>query len=326
MSNGGWIKLHRCLLDKAAWKICTDGQKAVLITILLLANREPQNWLWKGDLYECQAGQLITSLPALAKASGASVQTVRSALAKLEKAGFLTSESSPEGRLITVTNWVDYQGIPNRPPTDGSTVNSTDNQQTTQQTANRPTNGNPTDYTNTEKQGNTRKTEDNQQTVNRASSEVLTRRSTDGSTVNSTDNQQTTQQLTRRKEEKKREGINNKYRGIPPISPRRSVNAVPEASQEDLMAVGVPPALCEQVSEWVSNRDAKGETLTQGEFKSFVSMVNAKATQYGAKAVSDLIGEAMSNGYKGVPWDRLERRARDKPANTFLQDLMEAEV
>ena len=92
------------------------------------------------------------------------------------------------------------------------------------------------------------------------------------------------------------------------------------------MAVGVPPALCEQVSEWVSNRDAKGETLTQGEFKSFVSMVNAKATQYGAKAVSDLIGEAMSNGYKGVPWDRLERRARDKPANTFLQDLMEAEV
>ena len=114
--------------------------------------------------------------------------------------------------------------------------------------------------------------------------------------------------------------------GVPPISPRRSVNAVPEASQEDLMAVGVPPALCEQVSEWVSNRDAKGETLTQGEFKSFVSMVNAKATQYGAKAVSDLIGEAMSNGYKGVPWDRLERRARDKPANTFLQDLMEAEV
>ena len=114
--------------------------------------------------------------------------------------------------------------------------------------------------------------------------------------------------------------------GAPPISPRRSVNAVPEASQEDLMAVGVPPALCEQVSEWVSNRDAKGETLTQGEFKSFVSMVNTKAAQYGAKAVSDVIGEAMSNGYKGVPWDRLERRARDKPANTFLQDLMEAEV
>jgi DNA-binding transcriptional regulator YhcF (GntR family) len=140
MSNSGWIKLHRYLLDKAAWKICTEGQKVVLITILLLVNKEPKNWLWKGKLYECQAGQLITSISGLATASGTSAQTVRSAITKLEKAGFLTNESSPEGRLITVTNWDDYQGTANKAPTNRSTINSTSDQQTTQQSSNKAAN------------------------------------------------------------------------------------------------------------------------------------------------------------------------------------------
>ncbi len=113
--------------------------------------------------------------------------------------------------------------------------------------------------------------------------------------------------------------------GNPPIAPR-SINAVPRASAEDLASVGVPPALTEQVSQWIANKDARRETLTENEFKSFVSTVNANAARYGVKAVSDLIKDTMSNGYKGIPWDRLERRARDKPTNTFLQDLMEVEA
>ncbi len=127
-----------------------------------------------------------------------------------------------------------------------------------------------------------------------------------------------------RKEEK--EKSEKAEEGNPPIAPR-SINAVPRASEEDLASVGVPPALTEQVSQWIANKDARRETLTENEFKSFVSTVNANAARYGVKAVSDLIKDTMSNGYKGIPWDRLERRARDKPtANTFLQDLMEVET
>ncbi len=126
-----------------------------------------------------------------------------------------------------------------------------------------------------------------------------------------------------RKEEKEKSGTVEE--GNPPIAPR-SINAVPRASEEDLASVGVPPALTEQVSQWIANKDARRETLTENEFKSFVSTVNANAARYGVKAVSDLIKDAMSNGYKGIPWDRLERRARDKPTNTFLQDLMEVET
>lgn len=119
---------------------------------------------------------------------------------------------------------------------------------------------------------------------------------------------------------------NDKDRGIPPISPLTAINAVPELSEKDAASLGVPPALCEQVSEWVSNRAAKGSTLTQSELRSFVSMVKARTGKYGAQAISDLIAEAMANGYKGVPWDRLERRARDKPEKSALDKLMEIEV
>lgn len=122
------------------------------------------------------------------------------------------------------------------------------------------------------------------------------------------------------------ENENDKDRGIPPISPLTAINDVPQLSEKDAAGLGVPPALCEQVSEWVNNRSDKGETLTQSELRSFVSMVKSKTGKYGAQAISDLIAEAMANGYKGVPWDRLERRARDKPEKSALDRLMEIEV
>lgn len=107
--NTGWIKLHRCLLKKAAWQCCTEGQKVVLITTLLLANHEPNNWLWQGKKYTCQAGQFITSYGRLAKTCGVDIQTVRSGLAKLQELEFLTYTPTHTGTLISVTNWENYQ-------------------------------------------------------------------------------------------------------------------------------------------------------------------------------------------------------------------------
>lgn len=118
--EGGWIKLHRCLLDKAIWMCSTPEQRCVLITILLLANHEPKQWIWNGNKYQVGAGQLITSLSSLAKKSDVSIQNVRSALNKFEKLEFLTSESTKTGRLITIINWGNYQLFtekPNKEPT-----------------------------------------------------------------------------------------------------------------------------------------------------------------------------------------------------------------
>ena len=86
-------------------------QRDVLLQCLLAANHKPKKWEWQGKIFECKAGQFITSLDSLTKlcAKGTSIQNVRTGLVKLEKWEFLTNESTKTGRLITVTNWDTYQ-------------------------------------------------------------------------------------------------------------------------------------------------------------------------------------------------------------------------
>jgi DNA-binding transcriptional regulator YhcF (GntR family) len=105
----GWIKLHRCLINKPIWAASKPEQKAVLITILCLANHESKEWIWQGQKFVVREGQFITSLDSLAKKSGVSRKSVRTALANFEKLEFLANESAKTGRLITVINWALYQ-------------------------------------------------------------------------------------------------------------------------------------------------------------------------------------------------------------------------
>lgn len=107
----GWIKLYRKTLDSEMYQNLNAKQKVVMITCLLLANHKPQRWEWNGEIYEVKEGQFITSLESLKKHCGKdiSIKNVRTALAKLEKWGFLINESAKTGRLITIVNWQVYQ-------------------------------------------------------------------------------------------------------------------------------------------------------------------------------------------------------------------------
>lgn len=107
----GWIKLHRKLQEKAIWQCTTPEQKVILITILLNANHEVNEWEWQGKQFTCEPGQMVTSLNSLAEkcGKGVSIKNVRTALEKFEKYGFLTNQSAKTGRLITVVNWEFYQ-------------------------------------------------------------------------------------------------------------------------------------------------------------------------------------------------------------------------
>ena len=139
--SAGWVKMHRELLEKGIWQCSTPEQKIVLVVLLLSVNIEPKSWNWNGQVMECQPGQLITSLQKLAEkcGNGVSVQTIRSALTKFEKFGFLTNESTKHGRLITIVNWGKYQGLTDE-------ANKPDNSQSTdsQQTSNNQSTHQPT--------------------------------------------------------------------------------------------------------------------------------------------------------------------------------------
>lgn len=124
--NEGWIKLYRCLLDKAIWQCSTPQQKVILITLLLMANHEENEWEWQGKKFKCRPGQLITSLDSIARECGKniSIQNVRTALEKFKKYDFLTYESTKTGRLINIVNWGLYQ-------TDKEVINKAANKELT---------------------------------------------------------------------------------------------------------------------------------------------------------------------------------------------------
>lgn len=117
MQEQGWICLYRDLLDKAIWQNSTAEQKTILITLLLMANHEPNQWEWKGKKYTVKAGEFITSLEKIVArcGKGITIQNVRSALKRFEKLQFLTNESTKQNRLIKIENWSLYQGRENQP-------------------------------------------------------------------------------------------------------------------------------------------------------------------------------------------------------------------
>lgn len=110
---GGWIKLHRALLDKAIWEKSSPEQKTILITLLLMANHEGKEWEWKGKQFKAEPGQFVTSLDSIIKKAGEGIssQNVRTALKKFKKYEFLTEEVTKTGRLITIVNWGLYQSF-----------------------------------------------------------------------------------------------------------------------------------------------------------------------------------------------------------------------
>ena len=123
----GWIKLYRCLLDDPIWQVSTNEQKVILITLLLMANHREKKWQWQGKPYICRPGEMITSLAGIQAKCGnhISIRNIRTALNRFEKMGFLTNQSTPHSRLITVCHWEDYQNTlepddtpdDSRPPT-----------------------------------------------------------------------------------------------------------------------------------------------------------------------------------------------------------------
>lgn len=125
MSNIGWIKIWRVILEDPMYLQLNSKQRDVMLVLLLMANHQKNEWLFNGELYICEAGQFITSLKNIKEncAKDVSNQNIRTVLNKLKKYKFLTNKSTNKNSLITICNWEKYQGE--------LTNELTNNQQTT---------------------------------------------------------------------------------------------------------------------------------------------------------------------------------------------------
>ena len=110
-TTGGWVALHRELLDSYLWAL-RPTTRVLAITILVAANWKPGETVSDGQRVFVKRGQLMTSLKSLSKLAGIrSISTIRTSLVNLEKLGFLTSTSTNRFRMITVTNYESYQSV-----------------------------------------------------------------------------------------------------------------------------------------------------------------------------------------------------------------------
>lgn len=78
-----------------------------------------------------------------------------------------------------------------------------------------------------------------------------------------------------------------------------------------------------KVKEWVTyKKEQHGFKYSEQGFKSFISQLKRYIQSCGEKEVLRAIEEAMANGYKGVVWDVLKRKEKDKPEKSYTSDQL----
>lgn len=82
-------------------------------------------------------------------------------------------------------------------------------------------------------------------------------------------------------------------------------------------------AMKSKVSEWVTYKKEqhKFKYSEQG-FKSFIKQLQNYIESCGESNVIKAIDEAMANGYKGVVWDVLKRKKKDKPEKSYTSEQL----
>ena len=123
--NGGYIRLHRQILKWEWW----NNPNTFRLFLYLLLKANYCDLRFEGKVI--RRGQLITSLPKLAKETSLSVQQVRTSLLKLISTGEITDSSTRHYRIITIVKYDEYQNDnrqDNRQITDNQ---QTDNRQIT---------------------------------------------------------------------------------------------------------------------------------------------------------------------------------------------------
>ena len=103
MTEKGWIKLHRQLID---WEWYSDiNVKVLFLHCLLSANHEDKRW--RG--IEIKKGQFIISLGHLAIEVGLTVSQIRTAIKKLKLTNEIAYETTSQYSIITIKKWDEYQ-------------------------------------------------------------------------------------------------------------------------------------------------------------------------------------------------------------------------
>lgn len=116
---GGFITIHRHILEWPLYRYLRADQRHVVTTLLFLANWKPSRVWVAGKPFDIDRGELIHTEATIAEEAGCGRQVVRTVLDLLSQDGFvstreLTSEGTRRVRKITIRNYDRFQSAPDR--------------------------------------------------------------------------------------------------------------------------------------------------------------------------------------------------------------------
>jgi len=139
MANGGWIKIHRSMLD---WEWYGDiNTMALFLHLLLIANFEDKRE--RGRMVH--RGQVWVTVAQLSDALRQTTRQTRTALEHLKTTNEIAIQTTNAGTLITVVNYDKYQcgKLESDKPNDKPDDKQTTNERQTNRQAERQTNDKP---------------------------------------------------------------------------------------------------------------------------------------------------------------------------------------
>jgi hypothetical protein len=107
MVDTGWVKVHRKIMDKGYYK--RSQYVHLWIHILLKASHNETEFMWNGKIEKLMPGQFVTGRKQLSVDTGISQSTVERILETLESEHQIGQQKTNKFRLLTVTNWIQYQ-------------------------------------------------------------------------------------------------------------------------------------------------------------------------------------------------------------------------
>lgn len=128
-------------------------------------------------------------------------------------------------------------------------------------------------------------------------------------------------EMQQKKKEKEKQEKKEKEKDI------RARARLPSTVSMDELTERFGEVLAPAVDDWLSYKQERREAYKPTGLKSLLTRIEKELDAYGEQAVADVIQLAMSNGWKGIAWDRLQpskekqqsqRSQRCESANPFL--------
>ena len=110
----GYIKLYKQIIENPVWSDKPFARGQAWIDLLLMANFADGEMFSKGTLIEVKRGQVFRTIKYLSERWGWSTKKTKKFLLYLEKSRMIALKGLPQGTLITIEKYSDFQseGLP----------------------------------------------------------------------------------------------------------------------------------------------------------------------------------------------------------------------